>query len=52
MVIIMEKTTERKLLIEILSRLEEGQVMAILEDLGRGTPWGVALYKVLEEDCN
>ncbi|GFH92135.1 hypothetical protein IMSAGC002_03400 [Lachnospiraceae bacterium] len=52
MVIIMEKTTERKLLIEILSRLEEGQVMAILEDLGRGTPLGEALYKVLEEDCN
>lgn len=47
-----EKTIERKLLVEIITRLEETQLFAILEDLGRASPFGKALVRILEEECN
>lgn len=47
-----KKVTEKELLIAVLSRLDTLQVHAILEDIGRNTSLGEALYRVLEEDCN
>lgn len=46
------KVTEKELLIAVLSRLDKLQVLGILEDIGRNTPLGEALYSVLENECS
>lgn len=46
-----EKTTERKLLTEIVTRLEKPQLFTIWEDLGTDSPLGKTFYQILQEDC-
>ncbi len=46
----MEKTiTDRQLLTEVLTRLGDRQISALVEDLGRESPAGRKLLKILEE---
>lgn len=45
----MEKITEKQLLIEILSRLDERQLLGLVEEMGREQPLGQALLSLLEE---
>lgn len=47
-----KKVTEKELLLAVLSRLDTSQVLGILEDIGRTTPYGEALCRVLEEECD
>lgn len=47
-----EKTIERKLLIEILTRLDEHQLLGIMEELEKDGPLGGELRRILEEDCH
>lgn len=46
----MEKITDKRLLVEVLSRLEERQLIGLLEEIGKEQPLGQALIKVLEEE--
>ncbi len=45
-----EKITERQLLIEVLSRLEERQLLGLIEEMGRDQPLGQALLYFLEKE--
>lgn len=45
-----KKVTERQLLIEVLSRLDEKQLLGLVEELGRDQPLGQALSALLEEE--
>ena len=44
------KITERQLLIEVLSRLDEKQLLGLIEEMGREQPLGQALCDLLEEE--
>lgn len=46
----MEKITEKQLLLAVLSRLDERQLMGLVEEMGRDQPLGQALFQVLEEE--
>ncbi|MCX4269433.1 MAG: hypothetical protein OSJ62_12360 [Lachnospiraceae bacterium] len=47
-----KKITERQLLIEVLSRLDERQILGLAEEMGRENPFGEALLQLLEEEAD
>ena len=47
-----KKITERQLLIEVLSRLDERQILGLAEEMGRENPCGEALLQLLEEEAD
>lgn len=44
------KITERQLLIAVLSKLDERQILGLIEEIGRDNPTGQALLRLLEEE--